>query len=137
MSLFGKIQKMVKKIPLDADAIERRRREAESGNVDAQFALGNLYERGHGVPQDYSESARWYREAAEQGHAGAQLYLGIYLAQGNGVEQDLVEALKWLELAKQGNALDEASAVECQNNLIKHMTAEQIAEGRRLANGGL
>jgi TPR repeat protein len=133
MSLFGKIQKIVNKIPVNADAIERRRREAESGNVDAQFTLGNLYERGQGVPQDYFESALWYRRAAEQGHAGAQLYLGIYLAQGNGVEQNVVEAFKWIELAKGGSLLDTAAALECQKKLVTFMTQEQIDEGLELA----
>lgn len=120
-------EKLASKIPVN---VERCRREAESGDVKAQFALGGLYERGQGVPQNYHESARWYRKAAEQGHCGAQLYLGIYLAQGSGVERDFVEAYRWLECAKRGSALDRASATECQNNLIKHMSSEQLSEAQ-------
>ncbi len=39
---------------------------AEQGNVEAQYELGRLYERGIGVIRDYHESAKWFRLAAEQ-----------------------------------------------------------------------
>jgi hypothetical protein len=133
MNLFGKVQRIINKIPVNSDALARCRGKATSGDAEAQFSLGGFYERGQGVPQDYSESAVWYRRAAEQGHAGAQLYLGIYLAQGNGVEQNVVEALKWIELAKGGTLLDTAAALECQKKLVAYMTQEQIEEGLELA----
>ena len=31
----------------------------------AQLNLGNMYDTGRGVPQDYAEALRWYRLAAE------------------------------------------------------------------------
>ena len=43
---------------------------AEAGNVGAQFNLGYMYNVGQGVPQDYTEAAKWYRRAAEAGDAG-------------------------------------------------------------------
>lgn len=49
---------------------------AERGDADGQAALGWLYARGQGVPQDQAEALRWYRLAAEQGHAGAQRNMG-------------------------------------------------------------
>lgn len=107
---------------------------AEAGDASAQFYLGFFYERGqYGIPQDYCESAKWYRRAAEQGHAGAQLYLGMYIAQGRGLEEDFVEAYKWIELAKGGGALDKTAAIAAQNEIIPLMTDKQIADGKRLA----
>ena len=45
---------------------------AEQGNAQAQYMLGELYAIGKGVPQDYVEAAKWFREAAEQGFLDAQ-----------------------------------------------------------------
>ena len=53
----------------DPDPITEIRRQAEQGDVDAQFNLGGRYFRGVGVPEDDTEAARWLRLAAEQGHA--------------------------------------------------------------------
>ena len=50
------------------------------------------------------------------------------------MKQEGVEAYKWLELAKQGNDLDEVAATELQTQLVAHMTPEQIAEGQKLAS---
>lgn len=51
----------------------------EQGHAGAQSLLGGLYERGNGVPLDYTRAVKWYRKAAEQGHAPAQLFLGIFI----------------------------------------------------------
>ncbi len=53
------------------------RRDARSGDADAQFKLGCMYHDGYGVLQDYLEAAKWYRLAGEQGHAGGQFNLGL------------------------------------------------------------
>jgi TPR repeat protein len=49
-------------------SLEQVRKRGEEGDIDAQFALGFMYQEGkpHGVPQDDVESARWYRLAADQ-----------------------------------------------------------------------
>jgi uncharacterized protein len=132
MSLFG-ILKGALGVPHYA-GIEGCRQEAEAGKAQAQFTLGGFYERGQfGLPQDYTESGKWYRKAAEQDHHAAQLYLGVYLAQGQGVEQNVVEALKWILLAKRGGAWDRHAANETQTRLEAHMTEQQIAEARVMA----
>ena len=79
---------------------------AEQGDADAQFNLGLMYQKGHGVPQDHKEAVKWYRLAAEQGLNFAQEILGIIYSIGmGGVSQDLKEAVKWLRLqAEQGNS---------------------------------
>jgi TPR repeat protein len=50
---------------------------AEQGNPGAQFNLGQLYLKGHGVPQDYVQARQWFERAALQGQATAQYNLGL------------------------------------------------------------
>jgi uncharacterized protein len=83
---------------------------AEMGNVWAQFNIGLMYNKGTGVPQDYSEAAKWFRMAAERGEPKAQFNLGNKYVNGQGVSQDYVEALKWYRLAAdQGDANAQAN----------------------------
>lgn len=94
-----------------ATAYRGFRRLAEGGDAVAQFNLGLMYRRGHGVLQDYAEAAKWYRRAAEQGHASAQNNLGFMYDRGRGVPQDYAEAARWYRhAAEQGHAY-------AQNNL--------------------
>jgi TPR repeat protein len=89
----------------DATAVDWYRTAAEQGDPDAQYALGVLYARGEGVPQDYREAARWYRKAADQGDAEAQYGLGNLYANGRGVARSYLTAAQWYrEAAEQGNA---------------------------------
>ena len=67
--------------------------------------LGRMYYIGHGVPQDYGETLRWYRRAVERDDPRAQFYLGLMYYNGNGVPQDDSEAVKWIRrAAEQGDA---------------------------------
>jgi hypothetical protein len=75
------------------------RKQAEAGDVKAQFNIGSIYENGSGVRQDYAEAAKWYRKAAERGDARAQYNLGIFHQNGWGVPQDFTEAVKWYRKA--------------------------------------
>ena len=77
------------------ERIEELIKLAESGDVEAQFNLGDMYLNGWGVSQNYTEAAKWYRKAAEQGFAGAQVNLGYMYNNGQGVAQDYSEAVKW------------------------------------------
>jgi TPR repeat protein len=78
---------------------------ARQGDSDAQRILGDIYDRGQGVPQDYSEAARWYRLAADQGDFIAQYHLGVRYSQGQGVSRNYSEAARWYRLAAdQGHA---------------------------------
>ena len=40
---------------------------AHEGHAGAQFNLGVLYATGYAGPQDFTQAARWYRQAAERG----------------------------------------------------------------------
>lgn len=95
---------------LTAAAFDQLRKEAEQGNVRAQFELAGAYYNGNGVARHPFEGARWLLRAAEQGYAPAQCDLGAMYVRGVGVEQSYQEALKWLrKAAEQGDALAQHS----------------------------
>ena len=58
-----------------AQSIATLKKQAASGDADAQMKLGSAYYFGRGIQQDYVEAAAWYRKVAEQGYANAQ-YIG-------------------------------------------------------------
>ena len=63
-----------------AQAAALLRELAQKGNGQAQFRLGQLYERGEGVLQNFIEASKWFREAGEQAYVPAMARLGeIYL----------------------------------------------------------
>ena len=51
------------------------------------------------MPQDYVETANWYRMAAEQGHAKAQNSLGYLYDHGKGVKENDKKAVEWFRKA--------------------------------------
>ena len=79
--------------------IQQLRTQAERGNVEAQFALAQAYDRGRDVPKDKIEAVRWYRLAALQGDAFAQNALGDNYWEGTGVPKNETEAARWWHLA--------------------------------------
>jgi TPR repeat protein len=103
--------------------------------VDAQASLGIFYSRGHGVPQDYAEAAKWHRKAAEQGDAGAQALLGFAYAFGQGVSQNWSEAYVWTNLAA-ANGGDEV--LRFRDKVAKRLSPQNLKSAqmraRELAN---
>lgn len=81
------------------DLVQDTRANAEFGNLEAQFKLGQMYERGECLTVNPSEAAKWYRLAAKEGHVGAQKVLGFMYAGGVGVEQDTLQAIYWFRKA--------------------------------------
>lgn len=62
---------------------------ADSGDVKAQVALGQLHYYGaQGVTQNLVEAAKWFELAAAQGDPAAQADLGHMYLHGMGVDQD-------------------------------------------------
>src|SRR5205085_2561855 len=70
---------------------------ARAGNSQAQLSIGWNYEKGVGVPQNYSEAAAWYRKSADQGEPSAMANLGYLYVNGKGVPEDWVQSAKWLQ----------------------------------------
>ena len=57
------------------DAFGLFRQAADRGLAEAQYRLGQMYQRGEGVAADTAEAQQWLRRAAGQGHVGAVLIL--------------------------------------------------------------
>ena len=72
---------------------------AKQGDPVAQTYVGEIYEKGLGVPPQHALAAKWYRQAAEQGYGRAQINLGQLYEQGRGVPQDMAQALSWYRQA--------------------------------------
>jgi hypothetical protein len=72
---------------------------AQRGDAKAQTYVGEIYEKGLGVPPDYAAAAQWYRRAAEQGYAPAALSLGVLYENGLGVARDPKQAAQWYSRA--------------------------------------
>ena len=56
----------------ESKEIAEFRKRAAAGDVVAQYVLGEAYYFGDAVPQDYKDSAKWYRKVAVQGFVNAQ-----------------------------------------------------------------
>jgi TPR repeat protein len=103
---------------------------AEQGDIQAQRALGHMYDASQGVIQDYRAAVKWYRLAAEQGDANAQDSLGFKYVLGDGVIKDYVRAHMWWNIAaSQGFA----SSAKHRDGVSERMTRSQIEKAQKLA----
>jgi hypothetical protein len=77
-------------------ALEVWREKADKGDPEALTYVGEIHERGLGLPgPDYTAAAQWYRRAAAAGSKRAAINLGHLYEQGLGVARDPVEAHNW------------------------------------------
>lgn len=88
------------------------------GLPEEQYILGNLHYKGDGVPQDYTEAAKWYLKAADQGHTNSQYMLGSMHDRGDGMPPNYIEAVAWYRKAAENG----------------HISA-QLELGRKYATG--
>ncbi|HEY8555053.1 MAG TPA: hypothetical protein VIL43_11000 [Burkholderiales bacterium] len=58
-------------IATETASLEALRAAAASGDADAQYELGILYEFGYHLPDHKVHAYAWYARAAAQGHASA------------------------------------------------------------------
>lgn len=100
-------------VPSAEDRLAQLKKQADSGDVDAQYNLGVMYNKGEGVPKDVAKAVEWWQKAAAQGQAAAQHLLGLMCAKGEGVQKNSVKAVEWFQkAAAQGDA-------DAQNNLAR------------------
>jgi uncharacterized protein len=105
---------------------------AAAGNARSQFNLGVMYYQGEGVTKDHPTALKLFRQAAEQNFGEAQFNLGVMYARGEGVPADGVQSYMWWDLAlKQQNP----KAQTALDSLAPQLTAEEIAEAKRLSEG--
>jgi hypothetical protein len=72
---------------------------AKQGDPEAQSYVGEIYEKGLGLPSDYKAAFIWYAKAAKQGYSRAQINLGYLYEKGLGVKQNSLTALNWYRKA--------------------------------------
>ncbi len=78
--------------------------EANKGDPNAQFKLGEMYFEGNDGRKDCNEAFKWYSKAAEQGVARAQYKLGLMYYSGQAVPPDCNKAIEYFtKSAEQGN----------------------------------
>jgi hypothetical protein len=103
---------------------------ANNGEVYSQITLAYMYYQGQGVPQNFAQAAKLFRQAAETGNALAQNNLGFMYSNGQGMLQNYVLAHMWYNLAaSQG----EQTALRNRTHLERLMPPAQIAEAQTLA----
>ncbi len=90
---------LVPKQPTLEERFASMRKEAEAGNVNAQWEVGKAYDFGWGVTKDVVKAVEWYQKAAAQGQAYASLRLGDIYMYGQGVNKDVVKAADWYQKA--------------------------------------
>lgn len=88
--------------PEEVKALARR---GNAGDVEAKFAMGLFFCKGHVVPQNPKAAGPWFLSAANLGHAKAQYYLGRCYDTGFGTERNTQAAGLWyLNAANKGYA---------------------------------
>lgn len=76
---------------------------ADSGDAQAQAALGWLCEAGVAVVQDDARAVAWYARAAQGGDPVGQFNFALRCERGRGIAINLAEAARWyLAAAEQG-----------------------------------
>lgn len=78
-------------------------RTAESGDPEAQFAMGHYFEFANKPERNVQRALHWYRLAAEQGHVRAQCALGLVYSAYSELPKDMVKAREWFLLAADQN----------------------------------
>jgi uncharacterized protein len=95
-----------------------------------------MYANGQGVPRDFAEAAKWYRNAADAGDPAAQYNLGVMYDAGQGMAPDPVLAHAWYSIAAArfpaADADNRARAISSRDLVAARMDAAQIAAAQRL-----
>ena len=96
----------------------------------AQSNLGFMLANSLGVPQDFTESAKWYGLAAEQGDVSAQINLGIGYDLGRGGLQDDIMEHMWYNVASANGAKNAGSY---RDETEAKMTSNEIKKAQEMA----
>ena len=72
-------------------------RAARQGNVNAQLAMGNIFEYGLIGVYNTLRSYKWYRDAANSGSVQGKFNLGVLYFRGHSVDQSYDRAFKLFE----------------------------------------
>lgn len=70
---------------------------AEQGDPKAQYAVGEMYEKGRGVDRDLRSAFSWYSKASQKGNMKAEYKLGMAYLNGKGIRKNYRKAYEWLK----------------------------------------
>jgi hypothetical protein len=70
---------------------------AEQGDMEAQYDIGRMYERGKGSTKDAKKAFEWYSKAANQGDIKSAYKIGRAYLSGSGVKRNYKKALGWFK----------------------------------------
>lgn len=90
---------------------------AASGNAQAQFKLGTMYEAGRGVTASTDEALEWYRKSAAQDFRPASDRMTYLEVKKSGFKADLHDT--WLNDLKQNAAAEDGEAMLLLGQLHK------------------
>ncbi len=104
--------------------------QAKQGNAEAQAYVGEIYEKGLGLPADYKAAFVWYSRAAEQNNSRAQINLGYLYEKGLGVPRDMLKALNWYRRASgiEDDHLDYSSNIEVKATTLAQEKTETLRQ---------
>ncbi|TAK53837.1 MAG: peptidase C14 caspase catalytic subunit p20 [Gammaproteobacteria bacterium] len=102
---------------------------AKAGEVEAMTVVGEMFEKGLGVPADHAAAAQWYRKAADLGALRAQVNLGHLYEQGLGVPRDPAEALRWYRRAA---GLPDVIELDAGAPIVRAAPAEPVEQAEAL-----
>jgi hypothetical protein len=76
---------------------------AKTGDLEAKYRLGLLYEKGNGVERNLDAAFKLYLSAAQKGHAASQRRVAAAYYWGvGGVAKDEAKAFEWFKRAADG-----------------------------------
>jgi TPR repeat protein len=137
-------------------AVAQMQSEVSPTDLNATYVLvGDGYEKGIDIKQDYGRAMQWYRKAADAaGNAAACHHIALLYARGLGVQQDSAEIIHWLQRGadlgdpaasydlgrayERGSAvpLDLQKAIELYQNAALHNNAKAMFALGNLYNEG-
>ena len=77
--------------------IEHLTQQANSGAIDAKFALAKIYDAGVIVKADLPKAFNWYLSAAKDGHSKAAQMLSYFYCRGITVPRNIEQANTWVK----------------------------------------
>jgi len=76
---------------------------AEAGDIEAQYELASMYEKGNGVAKSIESAFEWYQKCAEKNNDKCAYKVGYDYLHGIVVTQDYQKAFKWLNVSADNN----------------------------------
>ena len=114
---YQKAKELYLNLDKNDEAFPIIKNEAENGNPEAQYLLGEMYYYGYGTPMDESKAVEWYNRSAENGCPNAQYQLGYLYENGIEVTEDEDIAREWYAkaLKEYQNRADKGDAESLYN----------------------